>query len=95
MPTPLICTFVVGTALCSISFPATDSLYNGFLSSLSLIAASYLDKELDWDHDDVNTHLSVIADQMVDWEEKLSTKLGMTEVEIHDLKEGKPGPLLR
>ena len=58
-----------------------------YLSSLPATALAYLEKQLDWDHEGVDQHLNEIADIMIDWEEKLSTFLGLTEVQIHDLKE--------
>jgi hypothetical protein len=42
---------------------------------------------LDWGHDGVEKDLSEIADHMLDWEEKLPTHLGLTPIDIHDIKE--------
>lgn len=48
----------------------------------------YLGFELDWDSEGVESDLSRIAHVMVNWEEKLSNHMGLTEVHIHDVKNG-------
>ena len=60
---------------------------SSYLSSLPADAMPYLDNQLDWDQEGVDRHLNQIADTMIHWEEKLSTLLSLTEVQIHDLKE--------
>ena len=64
------------------------------MSSLSPTAKSYLSKQLDWYHEGVDRHLNRIAKEMIHWEEKLSTLLDLTEVELHDLKENSVNPIL-
>jgi hypothetical protein len=47
---------------------------------------------LDWDNEGVDKDLNTIAEPMSDWEE-LSSQLGLTEVDVSDIKEkyiGKP-----
>lgn len=67
-------------------FPVDDPALSQYVSSLRAAAASYLDKELDWDHEGVDRHLNRIADHMIDWEVKLSTLMNLTFFEISDLK---------
>ena len=43
---------------------------------------------MDWGHEGVDKDLNEIADQMIEWEEKLSAPLGLTGVDIHDITEG-------
>ncbi len=61
--------------------------FQSYVSSLPASAHPYLERELDWGHGGVETDLSTIADHMLNWEEKLSTQLGLTPVDIHDIKE--------
>jgi hypothetical protein len=49
-----------------------------------------LDQQLDWDHEGVDRDLNKIAYHMLDWEEKLGTYLGLTVVEVHDIKAKHP-----
>ena len=60
--------------------PAGDDL-SGYLSSLSDRARSHLNDPVDWNND-----LIVIAHPMLDWEERLCTHLGLTDVDVHDIK---------
>ena len=46
-----------------------------------------LEQQLDWDHGGVDVDLNEIADHMLDWEERLSTHLGLTHIDISDIKE--------
>ena len=46
----------------------------------------HLEKLLDWDHDGIDTDLNEIAQHMLDWDEKLSSHLGLTAVDVHDIK---------
>lgn len=65
-----------------------------YVATLPPAALEFLDKELDWDHHGVDRHLTEIAEQMIDWEEKLSALLGMTDVDIRDLKAEHPKRVL-
>ena len=51
---------------------------------------SLLDKQLDWCHGGVDKDLYAIADSMLKWEEKLSTHLGLTHIDITNIKEQYP-----
>ena len=42
---------------------------------------------MDWGNEGVERDLSEIADHMLHWEERLSTHLGLTAIEISDIKE--------
>ena len=57
-----------------------------YVSFLPACARPHLELELDWGYEGVEKDLSEIADHMLDWEEKLSTHLGLTNVDIHDIK---------
>ena len=46
----------------------------------------HLERHLDWGHGGVETDLCEIAHHMLDWEERLCTHLGLTEVDVHDIK---------
>ena len=59
--------------------------YQACVLSLPACALPYLEKELDWDHEGVDKDLSEIADHMLEWEERLSTSMALTEVEISDI----------
>lgn len=48
---------------------------------------SHIDQVLDWDNEGVGSDLDKIAHDMLDWEEKLCSCLGLTEVDAHDIKE--------
>ena len=50
------------------------------MSSLPASARPHLELQLDW------VALCEIAHHMLDWEERLCTHLGLTEVDIHDIK---------
>ena len=47
----------------------------------------HLQKTLDWDNDGVGKDLNAIAHRMLNWEEDLSADLGLSCVDIHDIKE--------
>ena len=66
------------------NFKALD--FQSYKSSLPASALQYLERTLDWDHEGVDIDLNEVADHMLDWEERLSTLLGMTPIEIHDIK---------
>ncbi len=71
-----------------------ESEFKEYVSSLPLNARHHLDLELDLGNGGVDMDLSIIADHMIMWEEKLSTLLGLTEVDIHDIK-SIPSPVLQ
>lgn len=52
----------------------------------------YLGKVLDWDHEG-DMDLLEIADYMLDWENKLSTDLGLAAHEIEDIKKDHSKPI--
>ena len=56
----------------------------------SLVASAnvhpLLEQQLDWDHEGVDKDLI----HMLNWEEKLCSHLGLTEVDRHDIYPGKP-----
>jgi len=53
-----------------------------------------LDKQLDFDRGGVDLHLGEIAHNMVDWE-TLAPRLGLTDVEISDIKQNNNTNLTR
>ena len=55
-------------------------LFLAHASSLPASALPHLEQQLDWND------LIEIAHHMLDWEEKLCTHLGLTAVDIHDIK---------
>jgi L-lactate utilization protein LutB len=59
----------------------TGSGVSAYLSTLPGSALRYLDKPVDR-----NTDLIVLAKPMVNWEQKLQTYLGLTDVDVHDIK---------
>ena len=58
-----------------------------YLSSLPLSAHPRLELQLDSDHNGVEIDLYQIAHHMVDWEEKLVPYLGLTPVDVSDIKD--------
>jgi hypothetical protein len=69
----------------------TGSGISAYLSTLPGSALRYLDEPVDR-----NTDLIVLAEPMVNWEQKLQTHLGLTDVEVHDIKDSLPSkPLLQ
>ena len=70
--------------------------FSAYVSSLPPPAHDYLKLQLDWGHGEVEKDLHQIADKMLKWEEKLSAHLGLTPVDISDIKERNPSkPELR
>ena len=63
------------------------------MSSLvaSTNACPLLEQQLDWDNEGVDKDLIEIAYHMLNWEEKLCSHLGLTEVDRHDIKVIYPG----
>ena len=55
--------------------------FSAYVSSLPPHVRPHLEVQLDWDKD-----IDVIAHHMLDWEEKLRSHLGLTEVDVHDIK---------
>jgi hypothetical protein len=66
------------------------SYFLAYVSSLPASALPHLDQQLDWDHEGVDRDLIGIAHHMLDWEEKLCAHLGLTAVEVHDIKAKHP-----
>lgn len=67
-----------------------------FILSLPPLARAHLELQLDWGHEGVEEDLCVIAGLMLDWEEKLSTNLGLTVIDISDIKDMFPNkPVLQ
>ena len=58
------------------------------MATLPASARPHLERQLDWGHGGVETDLCEIAHVMLDWEVKLSTHLGLTEVDVHDITRG-------
>ena len=50
------------------------------METLPASARPHLELKLDW------VDLCEIAHHMLDWEERLCTHLGLTEVDVHDIK---------
>ena len=57
-----------------------------YVSSLPISACPHLEHQLDWDHKGVDRDLNEIALHMLGWEEKLCAHLGLTAVDIYDIK---------
>ena len=53
--------------------------------SLPASARPLLEQLLDWDNE-TEKDLIEIAHHMLDWEEKLCSCLGLTEVDVHDIR---------
>ena len=58
------------------------------METLPANARPHLELQLDWGRGGVETDLCEIAHVMLDWEVKLSTHLGLTEVDVHDITRG-------
>ena len=59
-----------------------------YVWTLPASARPHLELQLDWGHGGVETDLCEIAHVMLDWEVKLSTHLGLTEVDVYDITRG-------
>ena len=57
------------------------------MSSLSPRVHPLLEKLLDWNCGGVDVDLNEIAYHMLDWEDRLSAHLGLTRIDISDIKE--------
>ena len=60
--------------------------YSSHVSSLPVGARPHLELQLDWGNEGVDKDLIEIAYHMLDWEEKLCSHMGLTEVDVHDIK---------
>ena len=58
--------------------------------SLPASARPLLEQQLDCDNEGVDKDLIEIAHHMLDWEEKLCSHLGLTLVDVHDIREIHP-----
>ena len=58
---------------------------SSYVSSLPASACHLLEQQLDWDNGN-DKDLIKIAYHMIEWEEKLSCHLGLTEVDVYDIK---------
>ena len=58
------------------------------MNSLPLGARPHLEYLLDRGNEGVETDLCEIAEQMINWEVELSTYLGLTAIDIHDITKG-------
>ena len=56
------------------------------MSSLSPFVHPLLEQQLDWDHGGVDVDLNEIAYHMLDWEDRLSAHLGLTRIDVKDIK---------
>ena len=54
--------------------------------SLPASARIHLEMQLDSDNEGIEKDLSEIAQHMLEWEEELCVHLGLTKVDIHDIK---------
>jgi hypothetical protein len=69
----------------------TGSGVSAYVSTLPASAYYYLDQPVDRD-----TDLIVIADSMLNWEQKLRTQLALTGKDVHDIKDSLPNePVLQ
>ena len=76
--------------------PVSEQDYTSYLSSLPDSAFPFLERELDWNCDGVEKDQSEIAEHMLGWDEKLSTHLELTHIDIHDIKQMYPNqPVLQ
>ena len=70
----------------SVATPSQD--YLAYVSSLPASVHPHLRRQLDWDHKGVDRDLNEIALYMLDWEQKLSVHLELTDVNIYDITRG-------
>ena len=69
----------------------SDFLFIGipyYVATLPASARPHLELQLDWGHGGVETDLCEIAHVMLNWEVKLSSPLGLTDVDVHDITRG-------
>ena len=74
--------------------PQAPSLAD-YVSSLPASVRPHLEQRLDWDHEGVDKDLSEIAEDMLGWEEELSTHFELTTVNIEDIKTMHSNPVLQ
>ena len=65
------------------SFTAHD--FSSYVWSLPASVRPLLEQQLDWDNE-TERDLIEIAYHILDWEEKLCSRLGLTVVDVHDIK---------
>ena len=56
------------------------------MSSLPANARPHLEQQIDWNNEGVERDLNEIAYHMINWEERLCSYLGLTDVDVHDIK---------
>ena len=79
--------------ICLIFIDFADHDFSSYVWSLPASARPLLEQQLDWDNEGVDKDLIEIAHHMLDWEVKLCSHLGLTTIDVHDIKEknsGKP-----
>lgn len=69
--------------------------YETYLTKLHPSVNVFLKKRLDWDAGGVDKDLIKIAEHMLNWREKLSGHLELTNVEINDILEREDAPALQ
>ena len=79
-----------GSTLHSVQLHATGPDYQSYRSHLPVDVRPHLERQLDWGHGGVDRDLNEIADQSLDWEEKLFVPLGLTATDISDIKKKEP-----
>ena len=65
--------------------PAPD--FTAYASRLPAGALSHFEQKLDWDNEGVDSDLNEIAHHLLNWEEKLSTHLRPTAIDIRDIRD--------
>lgn len=63
---------------------------HAYIASLPLDVRPHLDELLDWDNDGVDRDLCKISNKMLEWEGELAPHLGLTQFNIHDIKDKHP-----
>ena len=59
------------------------SIYHEHINSIPVSNRHRLNEKLDFDNEDLDTHLEKIADSMINWKVSLATPLGLSEREVH------------
>ena len=75
--------------------PCTAPEFQAYVSSLPPSAYPYLKLLVDEGNNGVEKDLIAIADEMLDWEEKLTTHFELTNVDLSDIKGGIDTPVLK
>ena len=60
--------------------------FAGRILTLPASVRPHLDQQLDWDSKGVDNDLTEIAKYMLNWEEDLCTPLGLSFVDVNDIK---------